>query len=383
MKIAFVHSFYRSGSSGENRAVEMQLSALREAGHDVAIFAKHSDQEIKSGQDSLRAGLRVVSGIGASPATQITTFAPDIVHVHNLFPNWSESWLQTLEIPLVATLHNFRPLCAAGTLSRQGEFCGLCPEKGSINAIKHACYRNSRVRTIPLALATRNPSLNPILKRADKLVFLSNESREQFERHGPPNMMSRADIVPNFAEDSSPRPVNSTRPSNESWLYVGRLSEEKGIIPLLEHWPRNERLLVAGDGPLDGEARRISRDKEVIFLGNLSRNQVAEQMTLARALIFPSICLENSPLVVAEAFSHSLPVIAKSGNVAAQLVSNSGAGAVLENFSEIGKSLEIVDCHKTEMGLLARRLFEEQFSQEKWVHRIEKVYRDAQRGPLG
>lgn len=377
MRIAFVHSFYRSSSSGENRAVEMQAAALQEAGHEVTVFAKHSSKEIHDGQDSLRAGLRVISGLGASPGEEIKAFAPDIVHVHNLFPNWSESWLRGLEVPLVATLHNFRPLCAAGTLSRKGKFCDLCPTRGSMHAIKHACYQNSRVKSIPLAIATRDPAVNPILRFADKLVFLSEESLEQYEKHGPSNLLDRAVIVPNFAEDVPDAPGKSAQPGQRNWLYVGRLSEEKGILPLLLHWPQNEGLVVVGDGPLYEEARRISRGKEVTFLGNLSKDRVAEQMARARGLIFPSICLENSPLVVAEALSHSLPVIAKSGNVAAQLVSHFGAGAVIEDFSEIRQPLEMVSGQRAKMGHLARKLFEQQFSQKKWTKRMNAVYEDA------
>jgi glycosyltransferase involved in cell wall biosynthesis len=236
------------------------------------------------------------------------------------------------------------------------------------------------VKTIPLAIATRNPALNPILRRANKLVFLSEESLEQYEKHDPANLVDRAVIVPNFAEDVPDRPGEITQLGQHNWLYVGRLSEEKGILPLLEHWPQNEGLVVVGDGPLDEEARRISRGKKVTFLGNLSKDRVADQMARARGLIFPSICLENSPLVVAEALGHSLPVIAKSGNVAAQLVSHFGAGAVIEDFSEITQPLEMVSSQRAEMGHLARKLFEQQFSQKKWLRRMNAVYEDVHPG---
>ena len=77
-----------------------------------------------------------------------------MVHVHNTFPLFSPSVLRAayrLDLPVVATLHNFRLLCANAVLQRDGGPCESCIGKVPLAAVKHSCYRDSRVQTLPLA----------------------------------------------------------------------------------------------------------------------------------------------------------------------------------------------------------------------------------------
>src|SRR5919205_1422355 len=115
LRIALVHSFYGSTVSGENAAVVAQADALRRAGHDVLLVAARTDELEGSRFYRLRAGLRVASGRGTSPLEALRAFEPDVVHVHNLFPNFSTNWLRAVDAFVVATVHNYRPMCAAGT----------------------------------------------------------------------------------------------------------------------------------------------------------------------------------------------------------------------------------------------------------------------------
>ena len=50
----------------------------------------------------------------------------------------------------MVTLHNYCFFCSNGLLYRSGSICNLFPEGGNRNAVFHACYRNSRLATIPL-----------------------------------------------------------------------------------------------------------------------------------------------------------------------------------------------------------------------------------------
>jgi hypothetical protein len=129
MRIAIVHSFYNSRvPSGENVVVTAQVQALRAAGHDVRLVAQYSDERLQRRRYPAEAAVTVITGLGPDPSAELTAFAPDIVHVHNLFPNFGTRWLERWPGHLVATLHNFRPMCVAGSLSRDGEVCTLCPD---------------------------------------------------------------------------------------------------------------------------------------------------------------------------------------------------------------------------------------------------------------
>ena len=155
-RIAIVHSFYSSRvPSGENTVVETQLRALLRGGHKVELFAAHTDELEQRPLYRLSSSLRVSLGVGRSPLPELEDFAPEVIHVHNLFPNWGSRWVGSLETPFVATLHNFRTICANGLLFRDDSVCTLCPDGNSRSAVRYACYRDSRIATAPLAFATR------------------------------------------------------------------------------------------------------------------------------------------------------------------------------------------------------------------------------------
>jgi len=158
MRIALVHSFYSSQQpSGENQVVVAQVDALREAGHEVLLVARYTDPAIQERGYSVRAALGVATGFGPDPTADLRDFSPDVVHIHNLFPNFGTRWVSRWEGPLVATLHNYRPLCANGLLYRDGHNCTLCPEGDRLASMRYGCYRDSRIATLPLALRNARP----------------------------------------------------------------------------------------------------------------------------------------------------------------------------------------------------------------------------------
>src|SRR3954451_274021 len=123
LRIALVHSYFSSRvPSGENRAVDAQAAALRQAGHVVEVVAQYTDERLRRLTYPVEAALTVATGRGPSPLPELERFTPDLVHVHGLFPNFGKHWLTHWQGPVVATMHNYRPLCPAATLFRDGHF---------------------------------------------------------------------------------------------------------------------------------------------------------------------------------------------------------------------------------------------------------------------
>lgn len=378
MKIAIVHSFYRSGPSGENAAVRMQASALANAGHEVKLISRSTDELITHPAYPINSGLTVATGFGPSPLNEINEFNPDIVHVHNLFPNWGNRWLESLEHPIAATFHNFRPFCAAGTLNRNGSFCDLCPTQGAVNAIKYGCYGGSQVRSIPLALATRKQTGSLLIERADRLIFLSPLARDTYAKYAGEQILSRSDIVPNFVAAPDREKVTPAQPAN-SWIFVGRLSEEKGILPLLEHWPNNETLEIVGDGPQKLEVERAIRNRANLwFSGRRDNSEVFEALLRSKGLIFPSVWLESAPsLVYLEALSIGIPVVALDGNAVAHDIGESGGGVVLNSLKQLPSALAKAQRLRETIALNGRKQFLARFSEEAWVNSITETFGTA------
>jgi glycosyltransferase involved in cell wall biosynthesis len=102
------------------------------------------------------------------------------------------------------------------------------------------------------------------------------------------------------------------------FLYIGRLSREKGLDDLLDafhgvlaRWPE-ARLDVVGSGPLEDElkqrAAQLSLSTQVAFVGAKGSEEIGDLLMRSAALILPSHS-EPWGLVVNEALSYGCPVV--------------------------------------------------------------------------
>ena len=113
-------------------------------------------------------------------------------------------------------------------------------------------------------------------------------------------------------------------------LFVGRLSEEKGIATLLAAWSQlrpREGLKIVGDGPLaTAVADAVATVRGIEWLGPRTRSEVSALMADAAFLVVPSVCYETFGLVLVEALAAGLPVIASRIGAIAELVSDGHTG---------------------------------------------------------
>jgi glycosyltransferase involved in cell wall biosynthesis len=375
MRIALVHSYYSSRQpSGENVVVDAQAAALAEAGHDVLVVARRTDDQERRPLHSVRAAWTVATGVGADPTEELRAFRPDVVHVHNLFPNFGTAWLSRWGGPVVATLHNFRPMCAAGTLYRDGAVCTACPDGDPMAALRNACYRESRVATLPLVASHRGGLLaDPVVHRADALVVLTEAAATVYRKYGVD--AHRLHVVPNFVD--VPASVSGDEAAEPCWVYVGRLSPEKGIEELVDVWPRDVRLDVYGDGPL---ARRLARltGPNVHYLGAVDRATLSSQLPRYTGLVFPGRCLEGGyPLSVVEALAAGLPCVAVAGSSAGDFIAQQGGGAVVSQEAtsqDWAQVLRAVESTRAALSRTARAVYESTFTRPLWQQSIGSVY---------
>lgn len=372
MRIAVVHSFYASTApSGENTVVQMQVSELRRAGHQVQLFELRTDDLANGRFYKLSTALNVATGRGANPSAEISKFRPDIVHVHNLFPNFSTNWLKDCPFPVVATIHNFRPMCAAGTLFRAGESCTKCPDMGQHHALINACYKGSRVATLPLAIRnTGGLKRDSVLSRADELIFLSERSLQTYLQFGL--SAERCSILPNFV----PASTASLGSESGAWIYAGRLTEEKGIIDLLREWPGEQRLKILGDGPCMDEAQKIA-GPNVHFAGSVSHQDVLGELAGAVGLVLPSKWAEGLPTIYLEALAAGLPVITRVGNSAADDISIFGHGTVYSDSREVPSAVESIQSDWNSVSTRARERYMTAYTPAAWLDGIMRSYDHA------
>ncbi|RDV08110.1 glycosyltransferase [Arthrobacter sp. RT-1] len=374
MKISIVHSFYSGDApSGENVVVQHQVQRLLDVGHDVQVVSVRTDDLSHRSSYKFETAWNVATAGGVSPVAELRKFAPDVVHIHNLFPNYSTRWLAAWPGPVVSTVHNFRAACANGMLLRNGSPCTLCPDKSPVNAVVHACYRGSRLATIPLAIRNRRGVAgDAVIARSDRIIYPAEHVREQYERMGAP--VPKGTVIPHFTLPAGPLPPHFAVPGPEApWLYIGRLSEEKGILPLLDYWPADKQLVIHGSGTLQDTV--MDRCRRNIRYGGLVRHEdIRALIQSSRGVVIPSLWLEIGPLTYAEALSCSRPVIAKSGNGAAFDIEKAGTGGVFETFEGLPQAIRTVEADWPGFSARANVRYAEMYSPQTWTRKMVGCY---------
>ena len=157
MKILLAHNYYQV-PGGEEVVFEQEKRLLEQAGEKVITYCR-SNHEIE-GLTALERLTVAKHSIWAVDIERefsqlLAREHPDIVHVHNTFFMLSPSIYGACKaqgIPVVQTLHNFRLVCPAVTLFRDGNVCEECVDHGLWRGVYHGCYRDSRPATAAVAM---------------------------------------------------------------------------------------------------------------------------------------------------------------------------------------------------------------------------------------
>ncbi len=377
MRILLVHNRYRQ-RGGEDLVFEREAQLLREAGHEVQAYERHNDEIDGIGAASLAAqtiwSKRTVAEVGALAAR----FRPDVAHVHNTFPLISPSVYPALRragVPIVQTLHNYRLACLNAMLLREGRPCEDCVGRLPWRGVLRKCYRDSASQSAVLAATLAVHRQRRIYRHVDRFIALTAFARGLFVRAGVP--AEKIVVKPNFVPDRG-RPPEGRR---EGVLYVGRLSEEKGIAVLAQaaRLAPQVRIDVIGDGPCAGMLEGIPN---VRMHGRRSSEEVRRAMTAARFLVVPSLWYEGFPMTIAEAYEAGLPVIASDIGSLGEVVRNGVTGISVPAADAGALSAQLAE--NTALGEKARTMsasaraeYENDYCPSIVLGMLESVYRDA------
>lgn len=378
MKILVAHNAYQQ-RGGEDMVVDAEIALLRGQGHRVKVYTQHNDA-LNGMSHSAAAMAAVWSRQSAGEVEQLCDeFQPEVIHVHNTFPLISPSLYWTASrkgIPVVQTLHNFRLLCPQAVFLRDGKICEDCIGRVPWRSIAHKCYRESAAQSAVVAgMLVTHRLIGTYRERVTRYIALNEFARNKYVEGGLPH--ERFCVKPNFVA-SSAMPQWETR---NGGLYVGRLSSEKGFEILAQAVRGlNEHLLqVIGGGPLEAMARAAFGDR---YLGFEPLTRIMERMQAARYLVVPSICYENSPRAIVEAFSCGVPVIASRLGALAEIVREGVTGLLFKAGDVIDLRAKIAwaETHPQEMvrmGRAARAEYEAKYTPERNYATLMDIYNDA------
>lgn len=311
MKILLLHNRYIH-RGGEEVCVENELEALKDAGIEAAVHWVDSHPGMKTMVQALAApwGGHEMSRL----RVKLEKERPDILHAHNLYPILSPrifSIAKGLGIHTIQTLHNYRPLCLNGLfLTPTHEVCERCPTMHSfVPGIARGCYRDSQMQSVYMAAHLTRATDNQWFDTVDRFISPSGFLKDKFESHG--FHVGRITVQGHFLRSIPASPPERSEPY---LLYLGRLSEEKGVLWLCDLFKSGSwgcELRIAGDGPLRKEVEK-RQSHQIRYLGYISGEDKSRIISKATALIMPSLCYENFPLSVMEANALGVPVIAPS-----------------------------------------------------------------------
>jgi glycosyltransferase involved in cell wall biosynthesis len=306
MRVLVVHNRYRL-EGGEERAVELQLAALRRAGIAHALLERSSEEVSRAG--AARALLRGGRD-EADVAAAVRELEADVVHVHNMLPIFGPRSLAAAReagAKVLLQLHNLRLFCAIGVAARDGGPCFRCHHRFTLPGLALNC-RDSLPEAVvyAAALARHQPA---VLDAVDRFVTPSRYAAGQVAELGLP--AERVELVPHYLPGEA-FARHSRADEGINALVAARLSVEKGVDTAIEAAARSGvPLRVAGAGPQQAELEELARRLEapVEFVGRVDRAGMARELERAAMLVLPSRYHEFAPYAVLEAMAAGVPVL--------------------------------------------------------------------------
>lgn len=318
--ILLIHNRYLH-KGGEDTVVTQELSYLHSAGYTV--FPLYFDNQAAGIKSVFQYPFQLFFNLSAFYKVYrlVKKHHIQMVHVHNFYYRASPSifWAaKAAGANTLLTLHNYRLFCLNGFMYYDNQPCTRCYDEKSFSAgIQRKCFKDSGIFSRILAASYGfHKKLQTFSKKIDRFVVI-NPLQEQFLLNSG---ISKEKIFakPNFLlgfPDTAPIPFASRA---DFYLYVGRLSEEKGIRDLVEAFLENGKpLIIVGDGPLAAwvqeqiqEIATAKGQSNIEYLAAVPRESLAQLYQSCAALILPSRWFEGQPMTVIEAQSHGTIVIA-------------------------------------------------------------------------
>ncbi len=311
----------------------------------------------------------------------IHTYKPQIAHLHNVYHHISPSILSELKqqhVPIVMTLHDLKIACPAYKMLTHDGVCERCKSGNLLPIIKNKCIKNSLALSSLIFLESSVHRMLGLYQQVDRFIVPSHFYLEKLVEWGWPR--EKLTYIPNCI-DASQFQLSST--AGNSFVYFGRLSEEKGILTLLKAAAKaSVRVDIIGEGELSAQARQLADTLGVdaCFHGYQRGESLYTIIQSARAVVLPSEWYENAPISILEAYALGKPVIGANIGGIPEMIKEGVTGALFpsadsEALASILKDFSLLSQDKlTEMGYCARQWVDKSFSTQNYKESLLKLY---------
>lgn len=396
MKILQINKFLKNVGGAETYMFQLS-EALQNLGHEVKFWGMYDEENIVDDFNGLLAKNKdysdqgIIKKVGSVADTIYSTenrkrigqvldsFKPDLVHIHNYNFQLSPSILPEIKkhnIPIVQTIHDSQMVCPYHRLFnfQRNETCTKCVEGSFVNCIKDRCFDGSLFKsTVGAAESMLYHSLGYYDKYIDTYIspsnFLANLIKKRINKE--------IQVIPNFTTIKTT--LNTVGQTKEYYLYYGRISEEKGILELIEIFKKlNLNLILIGKGALGNEVKsNIEGIDNIEFLGPKYGEDLYSWIKNAKYVIQPSKWFENCPMTIIESFAIGVPVIGSNHSGFKDLIRHGETGFLL-NFSDPEVSKKLIEIDNISIGNLKENVksdYNRNLSPEIHLSKIMSIYK--------
>ncbi|MCF8070367.1 MAG: glycosyltransferase family 4 protein [Desulfobacterales bacterium] len=309
-------------------------------------------------------------------------FKPDIVHLHIFQHQLSPSILPEIKkrnIPIIYTAHDLKSACPAYLMLSHGHICEKCKGHKYFNCLTNKCVQNSYLKSSINMVEMYFHLWMKYYDLIDLIITPSDFHRKKLIEFRFP--AEKVVHVPNFVDETRFTPNYS----NEGYfIFLGRLSEEKGIVTLLKAMENvtKGKLIIIGTGPLALQVQeKISsaKLKNIEVVGQQSGTALTQYIKNAMFSILPSECYENGPISLLENFACGNPVIGANIGGIPEHIDDNVDGLIFEpkDHGDLAEKINLLLSNPKRletMGRAARQKAEKLYSKNQHIRTIIGIY---------
>jgi glycosyltransferase involved in cell wall biosynthesis len=403
VKVLIVNTRHYHGGGDSTYSFNL-ASLLSRYGHEVAFFAMQDDRNLPdpnadlfvtpidfrelNQHKTLANGVNVLTRIVYSSEARhkfvklLDRFAPDLIHLQNFLLHITASILfeaRERNLPIVWTLHDYGLACpnAHFLVDRTGQICEACKGGRFYHAPLQRCKKDSFLASGMAALVAYGNRWMGAYKTADALLA--------------PSQFLKSKLVENGFNENQIHHLPLFLPQEKFWdgeqddeyiLFLGRLEAFKGIFTLMEAAKKvkDVSIKVAGnvDEPLASQLAEVL-PANVEYVGLKHGQELVDLTRNALAVVLPSLCYENQPFSILEAFASGKPVIASNLGGMMELVLHRERGLLVNPGDPVSLAealrLAVTDREMMkEMGRKARVYAIKEHSADRHYRELMSIY---------
>jgi glycosyltransferase involved in cell wall biosynthesis len=306
-------------------------------------------------------------------------YKPDIVHIHNYNFQITPSILPEIKkrgIKIVQTIHDSQMVCPYHRLYnfQRNKVCTKCVKGSFVNCIKDRCFDGSIFKSTVGAIESMfYHSKGYYEKYIDTFISPSNFLSELIENR----VNNKIEVIPNFTKTQADYTIDEN--IEDYYLYYGRISDEKGVLELIEIFKEtNLNLLIVGKGPLETiVSAKADASTNVKFIGAKYGKELFKIVKQAKYVVQSSKWFENCPMTIIESFSLGVPVIGSNHSGFIDLIQDGKTGHLLDFNNKkmtIAKLLQIDMLDVSKLQKNVSEYYSKNLSEKIHIEKILAVY---------